>query len=224
MTFRNILNFLESLSRLPAESWIIPPVLIVGALAFSVWRRHRALLSALREIAAHTGLDVHDRWMTPSDVAGSYRGRSLVMTTTSPRRYSFNRWWTLVIVDLKIPVCVQFRIRRKDALDRVLRNLVSNAIKYSPPGSRVRVRIRPAAGGTAVQMEVEDEGDGIAVDDLARVFEPYYRAPDAMRAARGAGLGLAVVKSLVEAHGGSIRAERRDARGTRMTLLLPSVS
>jgi signal transduction histidine kinase len=111
-----------------------------------------------------------------------------------------------------------------DALDRVLRNLVSNAIKYSPPGSRVRVRVHPAAGGAAVQMEVEDEGDGIAVDDLARVFEPYYRAPDAMRAARGAGLGLAVVKSLVEAHGGSIRAERRDARGTRMTLLLPSVS
>jgi signal transduction histidine kinase len=73
-------------------------------------------------------------------------------------------------------------------------------------------------------MDVEDEGEGIAVEDLARVFEPYFRAPDALRTARGAGLGLAVVKSLVEAHGGSIRAERAAPRGTRMTLVMPAVS
>jgi two-component system, OmpR family, sensor histidine kinase KdpD len=110
-----------------------------------------------------------------------------------------------------------------DALDRVLRNLVSNAIKYSPVSSCVRVRVRPAARDGGVQIEVEDEGDGIALEDLARVFEPYYRAPDAMRAARGAGLGLAVVKSLVEAHGGTIHAARGEARGTRMTLVMPAV-
>jgi signal transduction histidine kinase len=111
-----------------------------------------------------------------------------------------------------------------DALDRVLRNLVSNAIKYSPQGTCVRVRVRSAAGGAAIEMDVEDEGEGIAVEDLARVFEPYFRAPDALRTARGAGLGLAVVKSLVEAHGGSIRAERAAPRGTRMTLVMPAVS
>jgi signal transduction histidine kinase len=109
-----------------------------------------------------------------------------------------------------------------DALDRVLKNLISNALKYSPAGSCVRVRARSEAGGVAV--DVEDEGPGVAVDDLSRIFEPYYRAPATARMERGTGLGLAVVKSLVEAHGGSIRAERAVGRGTRMTFVIPAVS
>ncbi len=109
-----------------------------------------------------------------------------------------------------------------DALDRVLKNLISNALKYSPAGSCVRVRARPEAG--AVAIEVEDEGPGVATDDLVRIFEPYYRAPATARLQRGTGLGLAVVKSLVEAHGGSIRAERAAGHGTRMTFVIPAVS
>jgi signal transduction histidine kinase len=109
-----------------------------------------------------------------------------------------------------------------DALDRVLKNLISNALKYSPAGSCVRVRARTTAG--AVAVEVEDEGPGVAPDDLARIFEPYYRAPATARLERGTGLGLAVVKSLVEAHGGTIRAERAAGRGTRMTFVIPAVS
>lgn len=109
-----------------------------------------------------------------------------------------------------------------DALDRVLKNLISNALKYSPAGSCVRVRARPALG--AVAVDVEDEGPGVAADDLARIFEPYYRAPSTARLARGTGLGLAVVKSLVEAHGGTIRAERAAGQGTRMTFVIPAVS
>jgi signal transduction histidine kinase len=106
-----------------------------------------------------------------------------------------------------------------DALDRIVKNLVSNALKYSPAGSRVRVRA--AATGAGVEISVHDEGGGIPPAELARVFEPYYRAPGAAAAARGAGIGLAVVKSLVEAHGGRIRAESEPARGTRMTFVLP---
>jgi two-component system, OmpR family, sensor histidine kinase KdpD len=109
-----------------------------------------------------------------------------------------------------------------DALDRVLKNLISNALKYSPAGSCVHVRARPAPG--AIAVEVEDEGPGVAVDDLVRIFEPYYRAPSTARLERGTGLGLAVVKSLVEAHGGTIRAERGAGRGTRMTFVIPAVS
>jgi signal transduction histidine kinase len=109
-----------------------------------------------------------------------------------------------------------------DALDRVLKNLISNALKYSPAGSCVRVRARSAPGVVAV--EVEDEGPGVASEDLARIFEPYYRAPSTARLERGTGLGLAVVKSLVEAHGGSIRAERVAGHGTRMTFVIPAVS
>jgi two-component system sensor histidine kinase KdpD len=109
-----------------------------------------------------------------------------------------------------------------DALDRVLKNLISNALKYSPAGSCVRVRARRAPGGVAV--DVEDEGPGVAVDDLVRIFEPYYRAPSTAQLERGTGLGLAVVKSLVEAHGGSIRAERGAGHGTRMTFVIPALS
>jgi two-component system, OmpR family, sensor histidine kinase KdpD len=110
-----------------------------------------------------------------------------------------------------------------DALDRVVKNLVSNAVKYSPAGSRVRVAARPHAGAPAVEIVVEDEGPGIAEADLARVFEPYFRTAGGARVATGAGLGLAVVKSLVDAHGGTIRAENLAPHGTRMTLVLPAV-
>jgi signal transduction histidine kinase len=109
-----------------------------------------------------------------------------------------------------------------DALDRVLKNLISNALKYSPAGSCVRVCARTEVG--AIAVDVEDEGPGVAADDLMRIFEPYYRSPATARLERGTGLGLAVVKSLVEAHGGTIRAERGAGRGTRMTFVLPAVS
>ena len=108
-----------------------------------------------------------------------------------------------------------------DALDRILKNLVSNAVKYSPPGSAVRVRAREVAGG--VEFSVADEGVGIPAAALPRVFEPYYRAPGAAQAARGSGIGLAVVKSLVDAHGGSIDVESAPTKGTRVTFVLPSV-
>ncbi|HUF92800.1 MAG TPA: ATP-binding protein [Candidatus Limnocylindria bacterium] len=108
-----------------------------------------------------------------------------------------------------------------DALDRIVKNLVSNALKYSPPDSRVRVRARATAAG--VEISVDDEGGGIPAGELARIFEPYYRAPGAAAAARGAGIGLAVVKALVEAHGGCIRADSEPARGTRMSVVLPAL-
>jgi signal transduction histidine kinase len=107
-----------------------------------------------------------------------------------------------------------------DALERVLTNLVSNAIKYSPSGSTVRVGARALAGGVAI--EVADAGRGIPADALSRVFEPYYRVPDAAGAAHGTGIGLAVVKALVEAHGGTVRVESAPAMGTRVTVILPS--
>jgi signal transduction histidine kinase len=110
-----------------------------------------------------------------------------------------------------------------DALDRVLKNLVSNAVKYSPPGGRVRVAARAIETPPGVEITVEDEGPGIAEGELTRIFEPYYRTTAGARTAGGAGLGLAVVKSLVDAHGGSIRADNVTPHGTRMTLIFPLV-
>jgi signal transduction histidine kinase len=106
-----------------------------------------------------------------------------------------------------------------DALNRVVKNLVSNAIKYSPPGSPVTLSARRRAG--VVEIVIDDEGAGIAPEALTRIFEPYYRTGDATRAAPGLGLGLAVVKALVEAQGGTIAVASAPGRGTRVTVALP---
>jgi two-component system, OmpR family, sensor histidine kinase KdpD len=108
-----------------------------------------------------------------------------------------------------------------DALDRVLKNLIGNALKYSPPGSCVRVRARAVDGVVAV--DVEDEGPGIPPEERARVFEPYYRMRDTAALGPGTGLGLSVVKSLVEAHGGTVHADAAPGTGTRMTVMLPAL-
>jgi two-component system sensor histidine kinase KdpD len=108
-----------------------------------------------------------------------------------------------------------------DALDRVLKNLIGNALKYSPPGSCVRVRARAVDGVVAV--DVEDEGPGIPPEERARVFEPYYRVRDTATLGPGTGLGLSVVKSLVEAHGGTVHADAVPGAGTRMTVILPAL-
>jgi two-component system sensor histidine kinase KdpD len=107
-----------------------------------------------------------------------------------------------------------------DAIERVLTNLISNAIKYSPAGSVVRVGARARNGGVAI--DVADSGRGIPAEALGRIFEPYYRVPDAAGAARGTGIGLAVVKALVEAHGGAIEVESAPTLGTRVTVVLPA--
>jgi signal transduction histidine kinase len=107
-----------------------------------------------------------------------------------------------------------------DALDRVLKNLVSNAIKYSPRGSTVRVVAHAVHG--RVEIAVADEGRGIPADALPRLFEPYYRAPGS-EGARGTGLGLAVVKALVEAHGGAVRVDSALGKGTRVTISLAAL-
>jgi len=109
-----------------------------------------------------------------------------------------------------------------DALERILMNLMGNAVKYSHAGSPIQVRVR--ATGPEVALSVEDRGCGIPVHEQARVFEAYYRAADAARLARGAGIGLAVVRALVEAHRGTIHLDSVPGGGTRATVTLPALS
>lgn len=85
-------------------------------------------------------------------------------------------------------------------LGEVLANLVSNAVRHTPAGGRVKISAGPSAGG--VTFEVTDSGPGIAAEDLPHVFERFVKAADS----GGAGLGLAIAKSIVEAHGGRITA------------------
>jgi signal transduction histidine kinase len=107
----------------------------------------------------------------------------------------------------------------REQLRRALRNLLDNAIKYSGPSREVRVSVRASNG--AVAIDVEDDGIGLDADDVARVGEPFYRGARARRApAGGAGLGLALVRHIVKAHGGTLTITPRD-RGSRFTVTLP---
>ena len=105
------------------------------------------------------------------------------------------------------------------ALERVLANLLTNAIKFSPPDSPVKVRV--SADATSATLEVVDEGAGIAPEDRDHVFTRFYRGDsDAARGTRGAGIGLAVVRELVAQMGGSVSARANEPRGTRMIVTL----
>jgi signal transduction histidine kinase len=103
-------------------------------------------------------------------------------------------------------------------MNRVLRNLVDNAIRHTPAGGTVTVEVvgRPAA----VEVAVSDECGGIADDDLDRVFELAYRADPARSAGGGGGLGLAIAKGIVEAHHGTITVTNQDL-GCRFVVELP---
>ena len=104
-------------------------------------------------------------------------------------------------------------------------NLVENAVRFSPrPG---HVALQAAQTGAVVTLEVDDEGPGIADDDLERVFERFYRGDGRERGRRdgdsgGAGLGLAIARWIVDLHGGTIRAERREPHGSHMVVTLPA--
>jgi signal transduction histidine kinase len=107
-----------------------------------------------------------------------------------------------------------------DRIGQVLRNLIDNALRYTPASGRVRVTVRPQAEG--VTVTVSDTGAGIAREDLPHVFDRFYRADGSRtRATGGSGLGLAIVKQLVEAHGGEVWAESDAGRGSVFSFALP---
>ena len=103
-------------------------------------------------------------------------------------------------------------------IEQVLVNLIHNAIKFTPSGGRITVSAK-ADGGNLV-VAVSDTGVGISEDDLPRVFERFYKA-DRARAGGGTGLGLAIARHVVEAHGGRIRVESVEGRGSTFSFTLP---
>jgi two-component system, OmpR family, phosphate regulon sensor histidine kinase PhoR len=111
-------------------------------------------------------------------------------------------------------------------LELVVRNLVHNAIKFTPRGGSVTVSALPAPDAQRhVLLQVRDTGMGIAPDALARVFERFYKADRSrLRDGTGAGLGLAIARHTVEAHGGRIEVDSEVGRGTLFTVTLPAAT
>ena len=108
----------------------------------------------------------------------------------------------------------------RDHLEQVVGNLVDNAIKYSPEGGPVHVRVR--CEGEQVHLAVEDKGIGIPADQVARVFDIFYRTSEAeRRRTPGLGLGLFITRGIVERHGGRIWADSEIGRGTTVHVTLP---
>ncbi len=106
-----------------------------------------------------------------------------------------------------------------EKVERVLMNLLTNALRHTPSDGAVAIRVEPCAG--EVRVAVEDTGEGLDAEAQERMFERFWRG-DQARSARGAGLGLAIARGLVEAHGGRIWAEDREGGGARVCFTLPA--
>ena len=126
--------------------------------------------------------------------------------------------------ELEIPESLPPVLGDEAALRRVFQNLVGNAIKYGASGGWIGVTARPA--GREVVVTVADRGIGIPASEHARIFEPFYRAPNVVDAQQiqGAGLGLSLVWRIVEAHGGRIQVRSTEGHGSEFSVHLPSAA
>lgn len=161
------------------------------------------MLQATRPTAARDDFDDIDLRAILLDSVDSFR------PTASAHEVSI-----VTTVDGPLPAVADgFRMRQ------VIDNLVSNAIKYTPPEGGVRVA--GAFTGDEISVVVSDSGIGIPADDLPNILTPYFRTARARETASGTGLGLGITKEIVEAHGGRLRIESTEGAGTTVTLVLP---
>ena len=110
-----------------------------------------------------------------------------------------------------------------ERLSQVLRALLDNAMKFSDGQGRTTISFAPVEGGGTVRIEVADQGSGIPAEDLPRIFDRFYQADNtATRKYGGTGMGLALVKRMVQAHGASVTVASVPREGTRVVLLWPS--
>lgn len=170
--------------------------------------RIRGMIEELLDVARLQSGQQLALHIEPVDVA------ELVLQVLRPREAGDGRGGSRVGVDAEPGLIVEADRAR---LQRVVENLVDNAIKYSPGATPVDVAVR--RHGDGVQLVVRDRGVGIPADELPHLFTPFYRASTA-RGVRGIGIGLAGAKSIVEQHGGQIAVESTVGAGTTVVVSL----
>lgn len=118
-------------------------------------------------------------------------------------------------MDEDLPMCSVDETR----IEQALNNVVDNAIKFSPQGSTVNVRV--SWRDNLIVIDVEDQGEGITASMMSQLFAPFVTGERQPAGRKGVGLGLAIVRRIVDEHGGHLTAERRSGGGSRISLLLP---
>jgi signal transduction histidine kinase len=113
----------------------------------------------------------------------------------------------------------------RSLMTRALVNIINNAVKYSPPRSRISCTIGPAGGlPRRVQCTIRDQGYGIPLEQQSRLFQRFHRFHETEQPETGgAGLGMAFVKTVVTRHGGDVYVDSAPGKGTRITVLLPAL-
>ena len=124
-------------------------------------------------------------------------------------------------VEMKIPKRIVMIHADVDAVQQAVGNLVTNAIKYSAKGKKITVEV--VGKKSAALCRVTDRGDGVAQDVLPRLFEKFYRAPTYSGTVQGVGLGLPLVKHIMDAHGGRIDVDSIPGKGSSFTVVFPRI-
>jgi signal transduction histidine kinase len=139
-------------------------------------------------------------------------------------RWEVDEAATTHAVSLSVKVGLPRVLADADRLAQVVRNLLANAVKYSPDGGAVDVRAEPTTDGRFVRVSVADHGIGISTDGQARIFERFARTQEAIgRGIRGTGLGLAICRQIIELHGGTIGVESIVGEGSTFWFTVPVV-
>jgi len=167
-------------------------------------RLNRLVQNLLEMTRLEAGVEVRKEWHSIEEVVGAALSRLEVVLRDRPVHTDIAKELPLVPMD--------------DVLvEQILINLLENAVKYTPAGTTME--IRAWAEEDRAMVEVADRGPGLAAGDESRIFEKFYRG--AARDSRGAGLGLAICRAIVEAHGGRIWAQNRPDGGAAFRFFLP---
>jgi signal transduction histidine kinase len=185
----------------------------------------RRLTEMVEQILEYSGIHSGQRTFTPAPI----RVDALIDSVLRASDTLIDA--AQIAVDVDIPADLPAVNGDEAALCRVFQNLVGNAIKYGVDGRWIGITARRAgrelglATNNVVRISVSDRGIGIAPADHDRIFEPFYRAADVVAAqVQGAGLGLSLVRRIVDAHGGRITVKSSKAAGSEFTVYLPAAS